>query len=83
MVSASQFSSNWPRGGRSDVFFFFLIHSDNDEIEDKFDNCLSQPNPDQQDTDGDGRGIGILSVSLNREKRFSWKENFPKISWFR
>ena len=34
----------------------FFTFSDNDGIEDKFDNCLSQPNPDQMDTDLDGRG---------------------------
>ena len=39
-----------------------IIHSDNDGIENKFDNCMSHPNPDQLDTDEDGRGIEFFSL---------------------
>ena len=40
----------------ADVNKFSLSFSDSDGIEDKFDNCLSQENPDQLDTDQDGNG---------------------------
>jgi len=42
------------------ILFFihlFFAFSDNDGIEDKFDNCLSQLNPDQLDSDQDGLGM--------------------------
>lgn len=35
---------------------YTLSFSDSDGIEDKFDNCLSQENPDQLDADQDGNG---------------------------
>lgn len=39
------------------LFLLALAFSDNDGIEDKFDNCLSQVNPDQLDLDQDGLGM--------------------------
>ena len=43
----------------STIFFFHtsFAFSDNDGIEDKFDNCLSQANPGQLDSDQDGLGM--------------------------
>lgn len=46
--------------GSTYIFFYLsLAFSDNDGIEDKFDNCLSQVNPDQLDLDQDGLGMWI------------------------
>ena len=54
------------------MLFASLVCSDNDGIEDKFDNCLSQPNPDQLDTDRDGKGISTIN-SYGKQNRLFFK----------